>query len=134
MGGSARIVRMDSDAKARADALHRSTVDERLASVLLLTGVLLVFGAPVACIMAARTAGDSFRMALTAIAAELIGAGVSAGAVNILKKVRAEGSSRSPTRFALAAARVAFWGSILIAALLSLAALFFLAMSFGLSS
>jgi hypothetical protein len=59
---------------------------------------------------------------------------MSGEAVNILKKVRAESGSRSRTRLALAAARVAFWGSMLLLALLSLAAFFLLAMSFGLSS
>jgi len=72
-------------------------------------------------------------MALPAVAAELVGFGISGAAVNILKKVRAEHSSRSPTlvlRCALAVARVTFWGSlILLAVLLSFAALTFLALS-----
>lgn len=101
--------------------------------VFLVAAVLLVFGAPIACVLVGRTAGDKSRMAMAAIAAELIGFGISGAAVDILKKARAQGSSRSPTRFALAVARVAFWDSILLAALLSLAALFFLVMSFGLS-
>ena len=100
--------------------------------VLLLAAVLLVFGAPI-CVLAARTAGDTVRMAVAAIAAELIGCGISGAAVNILKKARAERSSPSPSRFALAVARAAFWASILLVAFLSCAAFFSLALSFGLS-
>lgn len=75
-------------------------------------------------------------MAMPAILAELIGFGISGAAVNILKKARAEHSSRSPTlvlRTALAVARVTFWGSILLGVLLAFAALFSLALAFGLS-
>ena len=52
---------------------------------------------------------------------------------DILKKARAQRNSRSPPRFALAVARVAFWGSILLVAFLSLTAFFSLALAFGLS-
>jgi hypothetical protein len=69
-------------------------------------------------------------------AAELMGMLVSGLVVSILKKARAQRSSRSPTlalRFALVVARVTFWGSILLAAVLWCTALFFWAMAFGLS-
>lgn len=99
--------------------------------VLLLAAVLLVFGAPIAWVLVGQTAGDKSRMAMAAVVAELSGFVISGGAINILKKARAQGSS--PTRFALAVGRVAFWGSILLAALLSFAVLFFWAMAFGLS-
>lgn len=75
-------------------------------------------------------------MALAAILVELIGLGISGAAVNILKKARAEHSSRSPTlvlRSALVVGRVTFWASILLAVLLSVVAFFSLALSFGLS-
>jgi hypothetical protein len=72
-------------------------------------------------------------MALPAIAAELIGCGLAGWAVDILKKARAQGNSPSFTRLALAAARVAFWSSILLVAFLALAAFFSLLVAFGLS-
>lgn len=103
--------------------------------VLLLAAVLLVFGSSLG-VLAAQTAGDTCRMALAAVLAELIGLGISGAAVNILKKARAEHSSRSPTlvlRSALVVGRVTFWASILLAVLLSLVAFFSLALSFGLS-
>ena len=107
-----------------------------LTGVLLLAAVLLVFGSPIACVLVGRTAGDMTRMAIAAVAAQLIGIVASGLVVNILKKARAQRSPRSPTlilRSALAVACIAFWGSILLAALLSCVALFYLMMSFGLS-
>jgi len=100
--------------------------------VLPLAAVLLVFGPPIACVLASRTAGDSSRMAMAAVAAELMGMVVSGLVVSILKKARAQRSSLA-VRSALVVARVTFWGSILLAGVLSCAALFFWAMAFGLS-
>jgi hypothetical protein len=107
-----------------------------LTLLLLLAAVLLVFAPPIASLLFAQTAGDSSRMAMAGTAAELIGLLVSGLVVSILKKARAQGSSRSPTlalRSALVVARVTFWGSILLAAVLSFAAFFFWSMAFGLS-
>jgi uncharacterized membrane protein len=101
--------------------------------LLLLAAVTLVFGAPLVWFLGRGTAGDSVRMAVPGIAAELIGCGISAWAIDILKKASAQGNSRSLTRLALAVARIAFWGSILLVAFLSLAAFFSMALAFGLS-
>lgn len=105
-------------------------------AALLLAAVLLVLGAPIAGVLVSRTAGDMSRMAMAGIGAEIFGTLASGIVINILKKARAQRSARSPTlalRSALAVARVTFWGSILLAAILFCTALFFLMMSFGLS-
>ena len=108
-----------------------------LTSVLLLAAVLLVFGSPIASIiMGGQTAGDTSRMAMAGVAAELMGMVVSGVVVSLLKKARAQGGARPPTltlRSALVVARIAFWGSFLLAAVLTCASLFFWAMAFGLS-
>lgn len=103
---------------------------------LLPAAVVLVFGSPIAWALVGRTAGDMSRMAMAGVAAEIIGMVASGVVINILKNARAQRNARSPTlafRSALAVARVTFWGSILLAALLSCAAIFFWMMSFGLS-
>lgn len=107
-----------------------------LTVALLLVGVLLVFATPVVCIQNARTAGDASRMAMAGLLAELVGMLASGIVVNLLKTARDQRGSRSPPlaqRSALIVARVAFWSSILLAALLSCGAIFFWMMAFGLS-
>ena len=107
-----------------------------LTFVLLLAAVLLVFGAPVASILGGQTAGDTSRMAMAGVAAELMGMVVSGVVVSLLKKARAQGGARPPTltlRSALVVARITFWGSFLLTAVLTCASLFFWAMAFGLS-